>query len=158
MSSPVTREFVAAFFEAFNARRSTIIEPFLDDDVVWTITGPINLLSFCGQRRGKAEVMELVDRLVPEVIDVRTFVQDVLLVDGEWAAAHSRVAGIKRGTGRTISYRLAQFVHFRNNKVVEYRSLIDSFDAAEQVLGRRIDPTQDLEDLGVGTGTKVFAV
>jgi ketosteroid isomerase-like protein len=110
--------------------------------VEWTITGPINLLSYCGERRGKAEVLELVDRAVPAVIDVTLFVQDVLVVDGEWAAALSRVAGIRRGTGRTISYRLAQFVHFRDGKVDRYRSIIDSFDAAEQVLGRRIDPTR----------------
>jgi ketosteroid isomerase-like protein len=158
MPGPVTREQVAAFFEAFNARRSTKIEPFLDDDVVWTITGPINLLSFCGQRRGKAQVMELVDHLVPNVIDVTSFVQDVLLVDADWAAALSRVTGIKRGTGRTISYRLAQFIRFRDGKAIEYRSLIDSFDAAEQVLGRRIEPQQGVDELGVVNAPNVFAV
>jgi ketosteroid isomerase-like protein len=159
MSTPVTRERVEEFFVAFSARHSAIIEPFLDDEVLWTITGPVNLLPFCGQRRGKAAVMDLVDRLVPDIIDVHSFVQDVRLVDGEWSAAMTRVVGTQRTTGRTISYRLAQFVHFRNDKVVEYRSLIDSFDAAEQVLGRRIAPPVDFDDdLNVRTGTNVFAV
>jgi ketosteroid isomerase-like protein len=158
MPAPVSRQEVDAFFEAFNARSGDVLAPLLADDVEWTITGPINLLSYCGERRGKAEVLELVDRAVPAVIDVTLFVQDVLVVDGEWAAALSRVAGIRRGTGRTISYRLAQFVHFRDGKVDRYRSIIDSFDAAEQVLGRRIDPTPDPDRVAVGTGTKVFAV
>jgi ketosteroid isomerase-like protein len=156
MPGPVSREDVAAFFTAFNARCGRRLAPLLADDVEWTITGPINLLSYCGQRRGKAAVLELVDRTVPEVIDVTSFVQDLLVVDGEWAAALSRVSGDQRGTGRTISYRVAQFVHFRDGKVAEYRSIIDSFDAAEQILGRRIEPSSDLEH--VGTGTKVFAV
>ncbi|HEY5379206.1 MAG TPA: hypothetical protein VIJ78_06660, partial [Pseudolabrys sp.] len=37
--------------------------------------------------------------------------------------------------GRVISYRLAHFLHFRDGKIVENLSLIDSFDAVEQVLG-----------------------
>jgi ketosteroid isomerase-like protein len=33
--------------------------------------------------------------------------------------------------GRKISHRIAQFVRFENGKVVEYVSIIDSFDAVE---------------------------
>jgi ketosteroid isomerase-like protein len=158
MPAPVSRQEVEAFFAAFNARNGKCLAPFLDDNVEWTITGPINLVAYCGQRCGKAAVLELVDRGVPEVINVTSFQQDVLLVDGDWASALSRVAGVQRSTGRMISYRLAQFVQFRDGKVVMYRSIIDSFDAAEQLLGRRIDPTGDLERLNAGAGTKVFAV
>ena len=34
-----------------------------------------------------------------------------------------------------ISYRLAHFLRFRDGKIVENLSLLDSFDAVEQVLG-----------------------
>ena len=43
---------------------------------------------------------------------------------------------MRRDVGHAISYRIAQFFRFHDQKVVEYVSLIDSFDAAEQVLGR----------------------
>ena len=66
-----------------------------------------------------------------------------LLVDGDRAATVSRVTALQRGTNRVISYRQAQFFRFRDNKIVSYRAILDSFDAAEQLLGRAIDlPTQ----------------
>ena len=42
-------------------------------------------------------------------------------------------------TGRTVSYRSAQFILARDGKIVDFRGLIDSFDAAEQVLGLACD-------------------
>jgi len=42
------------------------------------------------------------------------------------------------GTGRIISYHQAQFLQFRNQKIIEYRAIIDSFDAAEQMMGHPI--------------------
>jgi hypothetical protein len=43
---------------------------------------------------------------------------------------------------RKISYRVAHFIRFRDQKVSEFCSIIDSFDAAEQVLGHAIDTSQ----------------
>ena len=37
--------------------------------------------------------------------------------------------------GRVISFRLAHFLRFRDDKLISNLSLIDSFDAVEQVLG-----------------------
>jgi ketosteroid isomerase-like protein len=62
-----------------------------------------------------------------------------MLVDGDRAATLSRLTGRQRATGRIISYRCAQFLQFRDDKVIDFRSLIDSFDAAEQMLGHHID-------------------
>ena len=39
--------------------------------------------------------------------------------------------------GRTVSYRSAQFILARDGKIVDFRGLIDSYDAAEQVLAIR---------------------
>ena len=51
----------------------------------------------------------------------------------------------READGRVISYRVANFVRFRDGKIVENLSLIDSFDAVEQVLGRPIEvPTPAL--------------
>jgi ketosteroid isomerase-like protein len=61
-----------------------------------------------------------------------------VLIDGDRAATLNRLSGRRPSDGRSISYRVAQFVRFRAGKVIEYCSVIDSFDAAEQVLGRPI--------------------
>jgi ketosteroid isomerase-like protein len=143
MAARVRRSVVKAFYQAFRTRDPAKIAPFLAPDVDWMIVGPIDLLRFCGQRRGKAAVLDLFRRVVPEVIHVTGFEQDLLLVDKDRAASYARIAGIRRADGRTVSYRCSHFLRFEADKVVEFRSVIDSFDAAEQMLGHPIDLTAD---------------
>jgi ketosteroid isomerase-like protein len=60
-------------------------------------------------------------------------------VDGDQAATLNRLSARRTGDGRVISYRLAHFMRFRDGKVVENISLLDNFDAVEQVIGHSID-------------------
>jgi ketosteroid isomerase-like protein len=139
MAARVRRSVVKAFYQAFASRDPDKIAPFLAPDVDWMIVGPVDLLHFCGQRRGKAAVLDLFRRVVPEVIQVTGFEQELLLVDKDRAASYARISGIRREDGRTVSYRCSHFLRFEDDKVVEFRSVIDSFDAAEQMLGHPID-------------------
>lgn len=133
----VRRDVVQAFYAAYAARDPARIAEFLHDDVVWTISGPIDVLPFCGTCHGKAAVLDLVERKVPNVFRVFSFVSESMLVDGDRVATLNRLSA-RRVDGRVISYRLAHFLRFRDNKVIENLSLIDSYDAAEQVLGRSL--------------------
>jgi ketosteroid isomerase-like protein len=143
---PLSRALARAFYEAYASRDVARVAPFLDDDVLWTISGPVELLPYCGTRHGKAAVLDMIGRLVPELFHVTSFMPETLLVDGDRAATLNRLSGRRSDDGRVISYRAAQFVQFKDGKVVEYCSVIDSFDAAEQVLGHRIE-------LGLGEQT-----
>lgn len=134
MTHPAPRTVVEAFYRAYAERNAAKVAEFLDDDVDWTISGPVDLLPFCGTRHGKAAVLDLIERLVPEVFRVYSFVPDAMLVDGDRVATLNRLSA-RSSDGRVISYRLAHFLRFRDGKVVENISLIDSFDAVEQVLG-----------------------
>jgi ketosteroid isomerase-like protein len=134
MTEPVSRAMVEAFYQAYASRDADKISQFLDDDVEWSISGPVDVLPFCGTRHGKAAVLDMVVRLIPEVFRVFSFVPDAMLVDGDQAATLSRLSA-KSGDGRVISYRLAHFVRFRAGKIIRNLSIIDSFDAVEQVLG-----------------------
>ena len=58
------------------------------------------------------------------------------MVDGDQLAMLSRQSARRTADGRAISYRVANFMRFRDGKVIENFSLIDSFDAVEQVLGQ----------------------
>jgi len=129
---------VEAFYKAYAERDADKIGQFLDDDVEWSISGPVDVLPFCGTRHGKAAVLDMVVRLIPEVFRVFSFVPDAMLLDGDQAATLSRLAA-RSGDGRVISYRLAHFVRFRAGKIIRNLSLIDSFDAVEQVLGHPLD-------------------
>jgi ketosteroid isomerase-like protein len=138
MTDPVPRAVVEAFYKAFAERDFKKVEEFLDDDVEWSISGPVDVLPFCGTRRGKSAVLDLIGRLVPEIFINRSFMRAALLVDGDRAATLNRLSATRRDDGRVISYRVAHFIRFCGGKVIEYISIIDSFDAAEQLLGHSI--------------------
>jgi len=135
MTDSVPRFVVEAFYKVYAARDVDKIAGFLADDVEWTISGPVDLLPFCGTFRGKTDVLDLIRRQVPDVMRVFSFVPDSILVDGDRAAMLSRQSAKRTSDGRVISYRVANFMRFRDGKVVENLSLLDSFDAVEQVLG-----------------------
>ena len=139
MAQILTRAHVENFRQARLTRDPRQIEPFLDDNVDWLITGPVELLHFCGHRRGKAEALDcIVRRLSRRCLSVSQVELSSLLIDRDRAASFSRLIAVQPGTGRTISYHQAQFMRFRDNKIVEYRGIIDSFDAAEQMMGHPI--------------------
>ena len=138
MSSAVPRALVEAFYEAYAARDIDKVGEFLADDVTWTISGPVDLLRFCGTRHGKAAALDMIGRQISEVYQVLSFVPDAILVDGEWAASINRLSARLNARERTISFRLAHFLRFRDGKIVEMRAIIDSYDAVEQVLGQQL--------------------
>jgi ketosteroid isomerase-like protein len=135
MTNSVSRSVVEAFYGALSIRDMETLGDYLDDDVHWTISGPVDILPFCGQRVGKTVVMKMLVRDVPTLLTGRRFVPNIMLVDDDRAAVLGKMTATKRDGGRAISYRIAHFMRFRDNKVVEYVSIIDSFDAVEQMLG-----------------------
>ncbi|HZP71001.1 MAG TPA: nuclear transport factor 2 family protein [Pseudolabrys sp.] len=128
-----------AFYHALSTRDLDTLAGYLDDQVVWTISGPVDLLPFCGRRVGKEDVMKLLMRDSPAFLSDRRFVPITMLVDGNHAAVLGRLTATKRGDGHAISYRIAHFIKFNDRKVIEYVSIIDSFDAVEQMLGHNIE-------------------
>jgi ketosteroid isomerase-like protein len=139
MSGSVPRAVVKAFYHALSIRDMGTLATFLDDQVTWTISGPVDILPFCGQRVGKDVVMKLLVRDIPTLLSGRRFVAKTMLVDGDRAAVLGKLTATKRDGGRAISYRVAHFIQFRDEKVIDYVSIIDSFDAVEQMLGYSLD-------------------
>jgi len=135
----ITREFVLEFLRARKMSDPAQLAPYLDDDVDWRISGPVDVLPQCGQRSGKAEVIDAICRVSPELFGTREFEIDHLLIHGDYAATLGRFHATHAATGRQISFRSAHFMRFRNDKLVWYRGLIDSFSATEQVMGHELD-------------------
>lgn len=128
------RELVEAFYRAYTARDSAAMAEFLAEDVEWTISGPVDVLPFCGSHRGRQAVLDIVDQRIPAVFKVFAFVRDQMLIDGDRAATLHRISA-RTPDERVISYRVAHFFRFADGKLVENLTLINSFDAVEQVLG-----------------------
>ena len=100
MSNPVPRAVVEAFYHALSMRDMDALAAFLDNDVVWTISGPVDILPFCGRRVGKDVVMKLLVREIPTLLSGRRFVATTMLVDGDRAAV---LAGLPRPSAQVAA-------------------------------------------------------
>jgi ketosteroid isomerase-like protein len=136
---PVSRQRVRDFYEARMSRDPDIIAQFLHDDVEWAIAGSVDLIPYCGQYRGKAAALDALVRVAPSVFKVTKVNLDEILIDGDRAASFSRLVAVQNGTDRIITYQRAEFFQFRDNKIMTYHAVLDSFDMAEQMLGHAIN-------------------
>src|SRR5690348_1864345 len=102
-TTPVQRATVEAFYRALADRDMDTLATFLDDQVKWTISGPVDILPFCGQRVGKDVVMELLVSDIPSLLQGRRFVPQAMLVDGDRAAILGKLTATKRAGGHAIS-------------------------------------------------------
>lgn len=143
MTSGISRGFVQAYFRACVSRDPERIAAFLHDDVGWSLCGPVDLLPFGGQRSGKAAVVDTLTWLVPSVIRLTKMDLEQILIDGDRAASYMHLTAVHACTGPTVSYRSAQFILTQDGKIVGFHGLIDSYDAAEQVLGHPINTAAD---------------
>jgi ketosteroid isomerase-like protein len=151
----MSRSDIQAFFDAMCRHDYEAITGFLADDVEWTISGPVDVLPFCGSYRGKQAVATMLESKVTETLSQRYIAPDMFLIEGDRGAALGRLIA-KGRNGQTISYRLAQFFTLRDGKVVHYCSVLDSFDAAEQVIGHRIEVAESPPLIGLDE--ELFAV
>ena len=108
-----------------------------DDDVDWLFHGPPDIFPEIGYRRGKIAVFQAFEALNAHYRFER-HVTEQLIAEGDRAASIADVTLVQRASGRTIRCRIATFYRVRDGRVVEYRGFTDSFDVAEQVLGREL--------------------
>jgi ketosteroid isomerase-like protein len=134
------RPIVEAFYQASANRDVERAMSFIAEDVDWLVQGPVDVFAFLGQRRGKAAVREGY-REVAHKLQITGYQVEILLVDGDRAAALIRLTAIVRETGKVMSFRTSQFSRYRAGKMVEMRAVLDSYDMVEQVIGRALDVT-----------------
>jgi ketosteroid isomerase-like protein len=139
MTEAVSRHIVDAFYAAYRSRDPERVGALLDENVEWYVGGPIEVMGVCGSWRGKAAVMNWLTRIVPPIVQFKSLEIESLLVDGDSSALFGCIACIHRKSGRLIRHRVAHNARYRNGKVVYFRVVNDTLDAAEQFIGHRID-------------------
>ena len=138
MTNDITRGIIGKLHSAFMQGDHQQLAKCYDDDIDWTFHAPVSVFPFLGRRIGKAAMFSSLAELY-DSYKVEALAMQVLLADGDRAAAISEVALQQRATGRTIRCRVASFYRVRSGRVVEYEGFLDSFDAVEQAFGRYID-------------------
>jgi ketosteroid isomerase-like protein len=134
----ITRGIIGKLHFAFTQGDHEQLAKCYDDDIDWTFHAPVSVFPFLGRRIGKAAVFSSLRELY-EGYKIEALAVQLVLADGDRAAAISEVALGQRATGRTIRCRVASFYRLRGGRVVEYEGFLDSFDAVEQAFGRYIE-------------------
>lgn len=133
------RAVVLAIQDAFSSADYERMAALYDDEIDWLFHGPVSVFPEIGHRHGKVEVFRAFEAL-NTLYRFDRYVMDQLVAQADWAAGIADVTMTQRSSGRTIQCRIASFHRVRNGRLIHYRGFNDSFDAAEQVLGRLITP------------------
>lgn len=126
--------FSRALHRAINERQFTEIEPLIDEDIDWTIHGPVDLFPFFGSRRGKAAVLEVI-RQIADKVRVHRFDREAIMLGVDSASSLLRYSLTALDTDRPVRVRLAHFAQFREGRLFSLRILIDSHELVEQAIG-----------------------
>jgi ketosteroid isomerase-like protein len=137
MSEQSTREVVIDLYDAYERRDLDRVAELIDDDVEWIIYAPMQVFPFAGYRRGKSAVLRALAGIAKDY-ELKSYVPQVVVVDGDRAAVMSDVAFMQRATERTLHFHLANFLRIQNGRLVEFREFANTFDVVEQALGRTL--------------------
>jgi ketosteroid isomerase-like protein len=107
----------------------------IDDDVDWVIHGPIQVFPFSGARRGKQGALDALATIAKDYA-IERYDPEIIVVENDRAAVVLNVAFMQRATNRTLTFRIADFMTFREGRLIEFREFCDTFDVVEQALGR----------------------
>ena len=129
--------FSRALHRAINERHYAEVEELIDDDVEWTMHGPVEMFPFLGARRGKDAVLQVI-RQIAENFRVHRFDRESIMLGTESAASLLRYSLTALDDNKPINVRIAHFAQFKAGRLLSFRVLLDSFDLVQQALGRPI--------------------
>ena len=98
--------FSRALHRAVNERQPQDVETLLDEDVEWSIYGPIDLYPFFGSRHGKAAVMDVI-RQIADNFRVHRFDRESIMLGVDSASSMMRYSLTALDSNKPISLRIA---------------------------------------------------
>ncbi|HWM84043.1 MAG TPA: nuclear transport factor 2 family protein [Pseudolabrys sp.] len=138
MTTTAARDFSRRLRDSLKTHSLDALATCLDENVEWSLYGPIDLFPFFGTRKGRGAVLAAIRELT-QVLELRHYEPEHWLISGAQAAALTRVGVRIRASGRILTVRMAQFITLRDGKLASIKLLLDTLDTAEQVLGRELD-------------------
>jgi uncharacterized protein len=132
----VTKNRLHEIYDDFARARLDKVEQIFDQNVDFISHAPIDVFPYLGRRRGRAAVLKALSDLHQQ-IEVLSFLPVTTLIDGEAAALTVFVHVRDRSSGRLANFLAAHFLRFRDDKIVEYRAIVDSLDLVQQMLAER---------------------
>ncbi len=132
-----TRAAVRDVYSAYARGDVARVALLIHEDIDWIIYGPVAVFPFAGVRRGRAAVLAAMGEIA-ESYQLESHKIDQTLIDGDRAAVLADVGFKQRATGRSLRFRVANFLRFDDGRLIEFREFSNSFDVVEQVLGHEL--------------------
>ena len=125
--------FSRALHRAINERQFDDIDALIDDDVDWTIHGPVELFPFFGARHGKSAVLQVIRQIAARV-RVHRFDREQIMLGVEQASSMLRYSLTVLDTNKPVRLRVAHFAQFREGRLTSMRILVDAYELVEQAI------------------------
>lgn len=135
MKTEETRALLRDAIEAYQRGDFEHLFERYDEDIVFTIHAPVTIFPITGPCRGKQAVIDVIKAIGAQYEFKRQDIE-TMIVENDRAALVADMTMVQRRTGRVMRFRLAAFYRYRGRKLIEYRQFVDSFDLAEQAVGR----------------------
>ncbi|MBW7971382.1 nuclear transport factor 2 family protein [Bradyrhizobium sp. BR 10289] len=125
---------IRTVYEDFASGRLDRVSPLLDEDIDFLSHAPQDIFPYLGRRRGRREILNALSQ-VHEKLEVIAFWPITVVVDDDQAALTVVVNVRERATRKSATFLAAHFLRLREDRIVDYRAIIDSFDAVRQLAG-----------------------
>jgi uncharacterized protein len=135
------KERIYAVYEVFSAGNFDTLSDMFDERVDFESNAPIEVFPYLGRVLGRAAVIKAL-RAVHAEFESIVFIPLRIIIDGQSAGVIVSIQLKQRTTQHAIRLFAAHFLRFSDNRIVEYRAFLDTFEAVQQVLGRELDLTE----------------
>ena len=132
------RQRIYSLCSAYGRGKVDFVLNHVDEDVDFVSYAPITIFPCLGKQRGKAAVAKSIETIHAHY-EFLSYLPIFMVVEENDAAVIVMTRMKQRATERIVQTLFAQFVRFRDGRIVEFREFLDLFDAVEQVLGREIE-------------------
>lgn len=133
-----TRAAVRDVYSAYARGDVARVALLIHEDIDWIIYGPVTVFPFAGMRRGRAAVLAAMGEIA-DSYQLESHRIEQTIIDGDRAAVLADIGFKQRATGRSLRFRVANFLRFNDGRLIEFREFADSFDLVEQALGHTVD-------------------
>jgi ketosteroid isomerase-like protein len=137
VADDLVRKRLTAIYTAYEKGDLDAVVAAFDDNADFISYVPLQVFPYLGHRAGKEAIAASL-RAVRERFDFISYKPSFIVVENDNAAAIIEMRLKQRATDRIINVRLGHFMRFAQGRIIEFREFTDSFDAAEQVIGREI--------------------
>lgn len=135
MNNPQSEKCVRTFLDSYYAGDVARMEGCCADAFVSLTHAPVEIFPHLGFHQGRDWIAEAI-RIQRERYSERRYTLEFIIADDTQAATLIQTALTKRSDQRVITLHVGEFFTLRDGLITEHRSMFDSFDLVQQLLGR----------------------